>query len=205
MFRDLPSHQTFEKWQWITANLSKSHKDSRTESWELDHDHIVVGPTIGTSDRGWAERIGHLDHLPNDTIESLKGNVTRSLGWVQPRRIDRFYWKPHDETWPLHLQIEQIRFLGSPREPIEKVPYTFFAKFRCTDGCSHDMSIIDWEIYALYRKNRDPDKVVQKLTEISQSRRLSFFVGTSLRNHAYGSYMVIGLFYPPRIVAPQLL
>lgn len=67
------------------------------------------------------------------------------------------------------------------------------------------MSIIDWEIYALYRKTGDPDKVVQKLDEIHRSRALSFFVGTSLRNHAFGAYMIIGLFYPPPIVAPQLL
>ena len=201
LFRDLPERQTFSKWQWITCTLTKNRRDSRPESWEPDHDGLVVGPIVSTNGQGWGERLRYLDNVPRDTIESLQEELRRSLGWVRPRTIRRFSWSPDSSEWPSHLQVQQLRFMGTPRETIEKIPYSFYAEFTCSDACrGHRLSIVDWEVYSLYRNTRDPEKVIQKLNTLCQSCALSFFVGTSLRHHARGAYMIIGLFYPPKTV-----
>jgi hypothetical protein len=64
---------------------------------------------------------------------------------------------------------------------------------------------MEWEVYALYRHTRNPDAVAGHLSKIAQTRALSFFVGTSLRHHVRGTFMIIGLFYPPRIIRQSLL
>lgn len=204
LFRGLPVHQQFSKWQWITCTLTKSRRDSRTESWEPDHDGLTVGSTISSQGHGWSSRLRYLSNIPNDTIEGLQEDPRRSLGWVHPHEVRRFFYRSDTSQWPSHLQLQQLSFLGTPNEPIEKIPYTFYADFTCSEPCrGHRLSIVDWEIYSLYRNTRDPEKVIQKLNTLHQSCALSFFVGTSLRHHARRVYMIIGLFYPPKIV-PQV-
>lgn len=204
LFRQLPSGQRFEKWQWISCNLVKSRRDPRSESWEVDHDSLAVHEKLGTSARGWADRQRHLDQLPHDTIESLRYDVRRSLGWVRPQEIQGFGYEEEEARWPARFQ-PQLRFWGEPRVPLDPIPYSFYAKFTCDKECGgHRMSILDWEVFQLYRKTRSPDKVVDKLRALNRSRSLSFVVGTALRNHAYGGYMIVGLFYPMQNL-PQML
>lgn len=204
LFRDLPANQKFSKWQWITCTLTKSRRDPRAESWEPDHEKLTVGATIPSDGQGWSTRLQYLSNIPQDTIEGLQEDPRRSLGWVHPHAVRRFSYQRDTSQWPPHLQRQQLRLWGEPNEPIEKIPYTFYADFTCNEWCpGHRLSIVDWEIYALYRNTRDPEKVIQKLNTLHQSRALSFFVGTSLRHHAHGVYMIIGLFYPPRTV-PQV-
>ena len=95
--------------------------------------------------------------------------------------------------------------MGRTEPPLEPLPYSFYVRFACSPSCSgHRLSLIDWEIYQLFRNTRSPDKVVAKLEYLRDKRALSFFVGTALKTHHYGTYMVVGLFYPPRTVTGTL-
>ncbi len=199
LFRQLPSRQRFDKWQWIRAPISKSVKDPRTESWQPDHDRLVVEEKIGTTVVEWGMRDRYLQNLTSDTIEGLKGDPHRSLGWVKPWRIERFFHRDEESRWDEKFQSVQLQFWGAPTDRLERIPYTFYVNFQCEPSCKgHNLSIIDWEIYQLYRKTRSSQKVIEKLNALHKNSDLSFFVGTSLKAHAYGAYMVIGLYYPPR-------
>lgn len=205
LFRELPRPHQFHKWQWITCRLTKSRSDPRTESWTPDHDSVVVGDQIPSSSVGWAQRLAYLQQVPEDTIEALKGRPDRSLGWIRPWRVDGFEYAAETGAWPARYALRQQRLWGDSEQPLEPLPYTFYVRFSCDALCpGHRLSLVDWEVYQLFRNVRSPDVVITRLETIHQTRALSFFVGTALRTHAYGAYMVVGIFYPPQRV-PGLL
>jgi hypothetical protein len=201
LFRQLPRDLRFDKWQWITCSVTKNRRDPRVETWQPDHDRLAVGTALPYTAQGWATRWRYLQNLRVDTLEQLRAQRQRSLGWIKPTRIDSFEYEEEPDEWPERYQRRQVHLWGDPLVPIERIPVGFYARFTCDAECpGHRLSIIDWEIYQLYRNTRSPEKVLEKLYALRDRRALSFFVGTALRSHHYGAYMIIGLCYPPRTV-----
>ncbi|WP_053958299.1 hypothetical protein [Sulfobacillus thermosulfidooxidans] len=132
-------------------------------------------------------------------LEECQRHPERSLGWVVPYVIDRFSYDHEKGEWPDKYQLSQMRFWGEALSPLEPIPYTFYVHFACSPECQgHRLSIIDWKIYQFYRRARTSEKVIQRLNTLNSKCNLSFFVGTSLKAHVFKTYMVIGLYYPPK-------
>lgn len=96
-------------------------------------------------------------------------------------------------------------FVESPKQELEKIPYSFRYEFTCPhESCNgHKLSSYDWEMGESYRKWRDSygedgweEKFRQRYeTEMIQKRETHFYVGTVHRHPA--TWIIVGLFYPP--------
>lgn len=142
-----------------------------------------------------------------------------SLGLIRPRTIKRFYVKRKQESerkeWEeKREQAINVRDLFVDTESRTRdlmfMPITYRVAFECesVDCKGHDMSILDWEIYVLSRKlfAQSGDevaqrKVIEKLNEYADpdARDCYFFLGNTQAHP--GTFMVVGLYYPPRIAA----
>ena len=88
---------------------------------------------------------------------------------------------------------------------VEELPWIGY-KFQCSNQCKgHEMMVIDWEAQTLFRKYKKIEGPVKKklFHELVFERDLYFVVGNTWRYHK--SFMIIGLFYPPKGTTPQEL
>jgi hypothetical protein len=220
-FRYLPKWQNYKKYQWIELTVEKhSGADRRKESYYPDVDSIrLLGPAIGTSRRGWFERKSVVLKHPVRTIEELddlRELDNTSLGITRPKEIrdmvivrDETEWKAE---WAADLAQMRLGF-GPQRLTLEKIPFKFRFKFTCNDTrCrGHTQSIGDWEVGALYLKQKQVLGDEQRAAESVRSKFLNevcapgrdvhFFVGTVAQ---YGTWIVLGVFSPPRDLEESL-
>jgi hypothetical protein len=84
-------------------------------------------------------------------------------------------------------------------------------KFKCCPDCpEHTMTVLDWEVFALYRKQaqrKSPDEAVRDVLQKYnvqygvECRDLHFFVGTTIDHQS--QFSIIGVYYPPRMTSPD--
>lgn len=217
-FRSLEIDKHYPRWSIISAEIEKNPKDNREESYRINDDSIKIIRKIDTSNN-WEERKSFvlLQNLEFQSIEDIKHHK-KSLGIIKPKSIKRYYCKDDDREWTDKQQavLDQLNLFKDPVD-LEKIPYRFYYNFISQDGTNHNFSIIDWEIPQLYRKCRDDckkstyqereqealEKVRQKLEDEFMSKKdLYFIVGNQQRYPEV--FMIIGLFYPPKIESVQL-
>jgi hypothetical protein len=91
------------------------------------------------------------------------------------------------------------------------MPIELRYKFKCDnepDCKGHNIILIDWELNELARNvlktEADAEKARRKITEkfydFMLERDLYFILGTHFK---YGTWMIIGLFYPPKGLLSQ--
>jgi hypothetical protein len=215
--RMLESDQQFSKYTWVQVRLKKSTTDPRPESHIIDLDSIQPGDHISTHNN-WAERKEWLRPLLDPSLCHLQRTQpqhNRSIGFIHPQDL-RLVIKPTTPQWTkaeLATLSQQGFFDKAPRKRLEKIPFNFYYCFRCEEpGCGgHRMKVVDWEICESYRKWHNQygdrewrEKLVEKYERQMQERfDTHFFVGTMLQHPQ--SWIVIGLFYPPRVAAEQLM
>lgn len=137
-----------------------------------------------------------------------------TLGFFKPRRIDRLVIAPDAEDWTQgQRQILQQKdlFIQGPEVELRKVPFVFKYRFWCDDdSCAgHELSCTDWEMGESWRtwSVKYGDRWESKFretyeTEMIEMNDTHFYVGT-IHQHP-GSWIIIGLFYPPRSSQPNL-
>jgi hypothetical protein len=211
-YRHLDYDQWFHKYDILEMDVTRHKTDRRQDTYTpvvgsiLPIGHLETG---SKRHRDWAERNAVVLPLVT-TVEHLMEEADTkacSLG-VVPMRDVEFIAKPGDQDWtPEQLAIlQRDQLFGRKLKPLEKGPWEFRFKFRCSDECSgHDMQFLDWEAYQLYRNMRDThgadqaiEKVRHKYTEdYNEARKnLHMFVGSHFKwQH---EFMGIGLYYPPR-------
>ena len=94
---------------------------------------------------------------------------------------------------------------------LERIGHTFYYEFTCGEHCAgHKLSVVDWELVQSYRKWRGegqrtpPDSLRDKyFTELAARRDLHFVVGTTQAQNHYRTFLIIGLFYPPKAICGQ--
>ena len=213
-YRYLPPGQQFAKYQWIKVALAPhgASNDMRKESRKPDLGSIrIVGPRIGT-ENGWQARKEILGKVPVHSLNELKelydsGRI--SLGMVRPSQVLDLEIHPEDEEWDdKSLEIfKQIPLFGEPPKSLRKIPFKFVYIFECEDSEGpHSASLIDWEMGVLWLKEAERlgnDEAaalsVRKkfLDEIcGADKDTHFFMGT---RHPYNTWMVLGVFWPPRV------
>lgn len=172
---------------------------------------ILVSDWVNSVKRKWKERKDVILPLVKSSLEEIKYLYEKSgvsLGVFKPKDIVDFYWKKDDQYWsPQHeLVLSKIRLFGSTPTKLEKIPWQFRYKFKCSDSnCKgHDISIIDWEIYQAFRSWRcqyDNSILMQKIKDkwlgeiCSSSKDTYFIVGNKYRTQ---SFMILGVFWPPK-------
>ena len=138
-----------------------------------------------------------------------EGQDICSFGIIRPRKVLDLAIQPDTGSWnPRTLaRLSQLSLFGPQQKPLEKIPYKFRYEFYCEDpNCKgHKQSIIDWEVGQLFLNLRNKyqseeianQKIKDKLLKdiCGDKYDTHFFVSTILQ---YGSWVVVGLFYPPR-------
>ncbi|MHB1840453.1 MAG: hypothetical protein ACYCPD_11905 [Acidobacteriaceae bacterium] len=117
-------------------------------------------------------------------------------------------WKPE---WQTVLQQFGL-FYGQPKE-LKKLPFKFSYIFRCEDTGDrpHSAMIEDWELGVLYLKEVErlgceqaaAQSVKKKYFEeiCAKTKDTRFFMGTVF---PYNTWVVIGVFWPPKILQETL-
>ena len=209
-----PRGQQFRKYQWIEVELERpeSNKDNRPESWRPILDSIKIhGEPISTKD-GWRERREIIDSMPHHTVNELKElfeeNKT-SLGIVRPSKVIDLEIKEQEGEWKPKWKslFSQMRLFGLQQKPLMKLPYSFHYIFECEDSKKpHRAMCEDWELGTLFlgeverlgSEEAAADSVRHKfLNELCRDDKdTRFFMGTKF---PYNTWLVLGVFWPPRI------
>lgn len=222
-FRGLPYDQQFKKYQWVRLEAVKhTGRDYRKESFRPFLESIrTIGEPISARDN-WGHRKRHVLKNVAPSMEALwnqNESDATSLGIVAPAEILDVTISADDREWSPAAanEMRQYSLFADPARNdrlLRKVPYRFRYHFRCADThCNtHRLSIIDWELTALYWKLIDggesEDATCRKvkakfLDEICSSQNEPhFFVGNTLENKK--TWLVLGVIYPKR-EEPKLL
>lgn len=210
----------FKKYQWIEAEIARNPQDSRPESYRIRSNSIILGDTI----KDWGQRADWIMRPDNmfQSVESLLGaerSHGASLGIVRPAHVmgishheyptddkEDFVARYDRATAQYGLPGEELG--GRDLKPLDVPEYRFTVKFRCDDAeCTapHTMSVLDWEIDALYfgekkrlgGKEHAVESVKAKLrTVLGQEYDTSLFLG-NMAAHRH-TFSIVGLWYPKK-------
>ena len=219
-YRYRPREQQFRKYQWIEIGLAArgAKNDDRKESRKPDLDSITLLGNRLSSANGWRARREIIDAMPHHTRRELEGLYTAgkvSLGIVRPTEIIDLKVEPVERQWKPEWEatLKQFNLFGDQPKPLQKLPYKFSYVFRCADTGErpHSAMVEDWELGVLYRKEferlggeEEAIASVKKkyLDEMChRSRDTRFFMGTVF---PYNTWVVIGVFWPPKSCQPGL-
>lgn len=220
-FRDLEDDQQFTKYQWIRVRARPAKDDPRPETFRPDFSSIrVQGKPLSTRN-AWAARRDIVMPLRSASmcdIQDAQARDRTSLGFFQPAEVldieteheESPTWQPGE--WERLGQRDL--FLTREKKPLEKIPVSFFYRFRC-DGCRnkepHRMKIIDWELAQLWRNQRrvhDEQTAIDRVRDhflrdlCAPTKDTHFFTG-SVAQHPT-SFLILGVFWPPRTKQTQL-
>ncbi len=213
-YRYRPKHQQFRKYQWIDIVLDDAGHghDKRPESRRPTLDSIqIVGEPLDTKNN-WATRREIIDAMSHNTVNELKAKYDSdrtSLGIVRPSKIIDLEIRPSDPEWKPEWQnlFSQLTLFGPPQKPLRKLPYSFHFIFECADSDKpHTAMCEDWELGTLFLKEADRLGSDEKAAESVRNKFLGelcrddkdtrFFMGTKF---PYNVWLVLGVFWPPRI------
>lgn len=218
-YRYRPKHQQFRKYQWIEVALEPvGHgHDNRRESRKPDLDSIrIIGEPLDTKDK-WAARRKIIDAMPHHTVNELKAQFDAdraSLGIVRPSRVLDLDIRPADAEWKPEWQnlFSQLKLFGPPQKPLRKLPYSFHYIFECNDSEKpHTAMCEDWELGTLFLKESDrlgsDEKAAESVRDkffgelCRDDKETRFFMGTRF---PCNTWLVVGIFWPPKIVQASL-
>ena len=213
-YRYRPKGQQFHKYQWIEVVLDPQNRsnDNRKESRRPNLDSIrLLGNPLSTKNQ-WAERRDLIDRAAHHTLNQLKAlHATDkvSLGIVRPKRVLDLEIRDADPVWKPEWQnlFNQMALFGPPQKPLRKIPYSFHYKFECEDDDQpHTAMCEDWELGVLFLNesvrlgsDKEAAESVKKkfLDELCRSDKdTRFSMGTVF---PYNTWLVLGVFWPPRI------
>jgi hypothetical protein len=102
-------------------------------------------------------------------------------------------------------------FESEPAEDLEKIPFDFSYKFRCDDpNCNtHTMKCTDWEMGQAWRKWRIEygdqwETAFRHKFEAEMRERFDTHLYVGTINQHPKEWIVVGLFYPPKVQQERL-
>ncbi len=221
-FRDLPMLEQYKKYQWIEADLEKNYSDGRPESFKLNG---KIKTLDHTESKDWQKR---KDILFKNTpvFRSLKEIIDKarsnemSLCIFKPTEILDFIIEETDREWnkktleTIENENKQESLFPELKKEINivpKLPYKFSYQFQDENGKKSKLMIEDWEIGQLYwncfkRKQNEvlaiEDVKKKYKEEFLNKKEIYLFLGTTKKFHrrrARNPYVIIGVFYPPKV------
>lgn len=210
-FRLLDYHKQFPKYSIISVECQKPTRDKRVESYRVNQDTIRVLSRLGTENR-WSERKKIVLPTLSPSFCRILEEVTihKSLGMFKPTGVGFEIKKCPPKDQKRHeAAYNQYYLFDKKLKPIEKIPFTFYYRFKChnSPNCpSHKLMIHDWELVEAYRRWRQKyEKESVLLSRIREkwlddlcapSRDTYFYVGNMWQRPK--QFMVLGVFYPPK-------
>lgn len=214
-FRYMDYQNWYKKYQWIKVKIEKNIKDFRLDTYRPIESTIqTISEQYGT-EKGWLKRKQII--MPTvefNSLEEIEDNYQAnriSLGIFKPKEIIDFIVESDNEEWGKNQKqvLSQMRLFEKQPKVLEKIPFKFSYKFICNDKrCNkpHKLSIIDWEIFALYLNIRNKyqyemDVILEKIKEkwlnqMWNNKKDSYIiVGT---RYPSPTFMVLGVFWPPK-------
>lgn len=211
-FRFMGGNQQFRKYQMIEVSTIKSSSDPRKESFEVDIDTLkIVNDPLPTKD-AWEARKELVLPLQAPSLCYLKRNrrlTGDTLGIFKPKVIQKFIIEPDTPDWTPAERGKLLQYSlydKYPLKSLERIPYKFSYRFTCNEvACKgHKLVCVDWELGQAYRQWRRKygtdweSAIVDRFeTDMILTYDTHFFVGT-IHGHP-GAWIIIGLFYPPKI------
>lgn len=208
--RAMDEKYNYVKYQWIQCRLrdDEPNMDKRPESHKVHLYTIQPQDPVSTgTNRDWAERrriileSGIPCYTNKDYIRTLAANNTESLCVFKPSRIAKFYavqQDPYtDEDLAIIEKAKNEKLLVSPEYNFkdvrfERLPYYFKCQFYDDDGKEMNLSVLDWEISTLLRKqirkfHNDVEKAklstLNKYNGFISKNDVYFILGTRLKAH----------------------
>jgi hypothetical protein len=210
-YRDLPEHKQFQKYDIIEVTCERrgDHKDNRPESWCPRLDTVKFHGHINTKPGDWSERLQWIEpSVSGGFAEILREQEAqnKSLGAFRPKEVLGIEVTPEASEWS-DAQIAAINQgdLFSQKEPLEKVPFRFRVGFLDELDKEHWLSVIDWEFFQLWRKERNKlgseaqaaEQVRKKLEQVvNPGNDLVLFVGNLANPLMRKSFMILGCCWP---------
>jgi hypothetical protein len=212
-YRYLSGEKQFKKYQWIKVKIKKSQKDSRPESFNIENESIELGSIIEPG-KDWRERKKWVLSDSNfyDSLESLiyaEEEKQTSMGLIKPKDIINFVVKAKtkkqmEDATRKKKSIMNQSDMFREKSDLEILAVDFFLRFTCSDrSCTgHEISILDWEIAELYRKNKHradwktklENKVLQDIC--AEERDTYLVMGNMVKRRS--TFCILGFFWPPR-------
>ena len=216
----------FKKFTWIEASVQKASEYlMRKESYKVKRGSIRIidthladlsGKSQNSKRKIWAERRIIIDKKLAGSIKDLDNRPSKplpSLGVIKPKNFTLMFRKPIKDIIIEREKMVQKTIDGTKLYIPDKIEHCISYRFRCNDSnCScnlskrkyHDMQCEDWELFEVIRKSTWGNLPEEKERNIRQKfhddmktkRDLYFFVGKHSR---WGTWIIIGLFYPPKI------
>lgn len=203
----------YKKFDIISIPVRRASHDHRMESYTVNPFTIEEKLKIEGHIKEWEDRRKIVEPYVDPNLEILRDSE-RSLGIIKPKIIHDFLQKDRqrlrdpDEVLTIE-KIEQAQQLLLPniepellqksRTPPESLPWIGYSFLCQGPNCKgHEMMCIDWEIQQLFRRYRNKGEagfVKVRDKAMMAERDLHFVVGTTWR---FPSWMIIGLFYPPK-------
>ena len=214
-YRFLEADKQFRKYQWIDVLVSKAAKDHRVESYKIENNSISIVTEPLPTDHHWQARKQVVIPMVTPSLCWLQAernkNQRPTLGIFKPKRIRRLVIadEKNPEWSEGELQILRQRTLYAdtvPKKDLEKVPYKFSYEFECdAPACTgHTLMCSDWEMGESWRRWRAEygDGWRAKFRQKYEAHMMTdcdthFYVGTVHQNPK--SWIIVGLFYPPRL------
>ena len=219
-YRFMEPDQRFRKYQWIRASVQKA-RDNRRESYTPDLDSIRIDSDVLGTGSNWAARWEMIRPLIGPSMCELqrrlrdgKRDKEATLGVIKPRSINQLVIRPDSPDWSAS-DLERLRqyplWGATPKRELEKLPVRFTYEYECLDpGCGgHRHRCTDWEMAQTYRSWRQrygneawQDKFLDRYEkEMREKNDTHFYVGT---HSLYPTWIIVGLFYPPRTLQSPL-
>ncbi|KZM78368.1 hypothetical protein [Cellulosimicrobium sp. I38E] len=215
-FRELATENQFKKYAFVQVRAQKGMtSDRRPESLRPDLSSLRVGEVVPTA-RRWHDRWDLLDPLAGATTAcrlaaaaKVSGQDAPSLGLVKPREIlDVTVADNPDYKKATGLgDMPEADLFGNVLTPLEATPFIAKYRYYCEDctGNPHHQSIIDWEAGQLGRRLLREHRTAEQARAAIRTRFLDEMASPTKDTHFYlgnqhqypGSFMVLGVFWPP--------
>ena len=219
-FRRLGEPEQYSKYDWIECRVARNATDKRPESFRpLDTNELRAVGHIGTQHE-WADRRSLLLRTARvyDRLDQLTAAAhanTLSLAVFKPNRVLDFAWQEDERAWEPD-RVRQFREASKQldlfednawRETfrlVDKLPYKFSYAFEDATGTQSKLTILDWEIGALFwnclkSSDCDEDRALTKVRQMYwdqfTTKDLHFFLGTTLAWHsvAPNPFLIVGV------------
>lgn len=223
-FRDLDEEKQFTKYQWIevSSEQGKRKNDPRPETVRPIIDSIKVLSEPLSTDHEWSARKSMVLPLLQPSMCDIQDQQERdgtSLGVFRPKEVLEVVAEEEETRHWTDDQLAKLGqrdlFLTKEKKPLEKIPFSFFYRFRC-EGCRnkepHRMKIIDWELAELwrgYRRGHSEEATVaavrsKYLDELCGPKRDPLFYTGNMQAYPK-TFLILGVFWPPKVNQLELL
>lgn len=169
-FRNYKEYERYKKYQWVECSLHKAEKDNRPESYHLDGDiPIKLGEELSSTNHWELRRRAILDKArvftrKSELLEASRSN-SATLALFHPVSVklkcETAKVEPIDpkKLAAIKAQLNQLSFFEDNDwranfKLAEPIPYDFKYEITDVDGEVFTHKIIDWELGALFLKQR---------------------------------------------------